>query len=429
VKHSGYKPHEILQLDHGRLNGGALLSKDYMGSTHRLVPPEETLERVRPFLSVMGITRVANVTGLDTINIPVVMVTRPNSRSVSVSQGKGFDLAAAKASGVMESIESYHAERMDHALKLGSYEDLRYSHRLVDVGGLPRHSDSRFTPYTRLLWVEGRDIMGDGSLWLPFEMVHLDYTLPLPSGHGCFVATSNGLASGNHLLEAVCHAICEIVERDATTLWHLLDSAAQGRTRLDLDTVDDPCCRTVLERYEDAGVMVAVWETTSDLGIPSFLCRILQNEGPPSNTLRPATGMGCHTVREVALLRALTEAAQSRLTFISGARDDMARDDYARFLDRETYQAWRSTMVFEGAGRHFGQVPDFRGASFDQDLDWLMDRLRAAGVEQVGVVDLTKSQFGIPVVRVVIPGLEGVDHSPRFVPGRRARSLSPEVAA
>jgi ribosomal protein S12 methylthiotransferase accessory factor len=195
------------------------------------------------------------------------MVTRPNSRSVSVSQGKGFDLAAAKASGVMESIESYHAERMDHSLKLGSYEDLRYSHRLVDVEGLPRHSDSRFTPYTRLLWVEGRDIMGDGSLWLPFEMVHLDYTLPLPSGHGCFVATSNGLASGNHLLEAVCHSICEIVERDATTLWHLLDSAAQGRTRLDLDTVDDPCCRALLERYEDAGVMVAVWETTSDLGV------------------------------------------------------------------------------------------------------------------------------------------------------------------
>jgi hypothetical protein len=90
VKHSGYKPHEILQLDHGRLNGGALVSKGYMDSTHRLVPPEQTLERVRPFLPVMGITRVANVTGLDTIGIPVVMVTRPNSRSISVSQGKGF---------------------------------------------------------------------------------------------------------------------------------------------------------------------------------------------------------------------------------------------------------------------------------------------------------------------------------------------------
>ena len=73
----------------------------------------KTLERVTPYLPVMGITRIANVTGFDTIGIPVVMVTRPNSRSISVSQGKGFDVPSAKASGVMESIESYHAERID----------------------------------------------------------------------------------------------------------------------------------------------------------------------------------------------------------------------------------------------------------------------------------------------------------------------------
>ncbi len=263
--------------------------KGFIGSTHRLVPPEETLARVRPFLPVMGITRVANVTGLDTVGIPVVMVCRPNSRSVSVSQGKGFDLAAAKASGVMESIESYHAERIDLPLKLGSLEDLRYANPMIDVAALPRFSDSRFTPFTQLLWIEGQDIMGDEPLWLPYELVHLNYTLPLPSGHGCFVASSNGLASGNHLLEAVSHGITEVVERDATTLWHLLDSDVQRRTRIALDTVDDPCCRDLLDRFAAAGVLVAVWETTSDLGIPAFLCRILQDEGPPANTLRQAS--------------------------------------------------------------------------------------------------------------------------------------------
>ncbi len=57
-------------------------------------------------LAVMGISRVTNVTGLDTVGIPLVMVCRPNSRSISVSQGKGCDLDAAKASGVMESVET-----------------------------------------------------------------------------------------------------------------------------------------------------------------------------------------------------------------------------------------------------------------------------------------------------------------------------------
>ena len=428
MNHARILPRESLQIEHGRLHGRASAPKDFTASTHRLVPPEKTLERVSPYLPVMGITRVANVTGLDTIGIPVVMVCRPNSRSVSVSQGKGFDLTAAKASGVMESIESYHAEHIDLPLKLGSYEDLRYSHRLIDIEHLPRHSDTRFTPYTRLLWIEGRDMMGEEPLWMPFEMVHLDYTLPMPSGSGCFVATSNGLASGNHLLEAVSHAITEIVERDATTLWHLLDRDAQKRTRVDLETVDAPCCRALLDKYEAAGVMAAVWETTSDTGIPSYLCRILQKKGPPANTLRPATGMGCHVVRHVALMRALTEAAQSRLTFISGARDDMARDDYAHFLDRETYEAWRATMVQEGQGRHFRQAPTFQATSFEEDVDWLLGCLKSVGVTQVGVVDLTKPAFGIPVVRVVIPGLEGIDHSSKFVPGRRAESLLRELA-
>jgi ribosomal protein S12 methylthiotransferase accessory factor len=402
-------------------------TKGFKDSTHRMVPPEETLARVKHYLPVMGITRVANVTGLDTVGIPVVMVCRPNSRSVSVSQGKGFDLTAAKVSGVMESIESYHAERIDLPLKLGSLEDLRYKNPVIDVERLPRFSDSRFAPYTQLLWIEANEIMGGGRVWLPYETVHLNYTLPLPTGHGCFVASSNGLASGNHLLEAISHGITEVIERDATTLWHLLDADEQRRTRLDLDTVDDPCCRALLAKFRQAGVLVAAWETTSDVGVPSFLCRILQEEGPPASTLRPASGMGCHPARQVALMRALTEAAQSRLTFISGARDDMTRDDYGRYLDRETYDAWRATMDHQGPRRTFGSVPTFHGETFEQDVSWELERLRAVGIEQVAVVDLTKPEFGIPVARVVIPGLEGLDHSPKFVPGSRARSRTRET--
>ncbi|KYF86628.1 hypothetical protein BE20_00300 [Sorangium cellulosum] len=104
---------------------GSPAPKGYLAGTHRQVPPEETLRRVRRLMPVMGITRIANVTGLDNIGIPVVMVCRPNSRSLSVSQGKGLDLPTAQASGLMESVEAYHAERIDLPLKLASYEELR----------------------------------------------------------------------------------------------------------------------------------------------------------------------------------------------------------------------------------------------------------------------------------------------------------------
>src|SRR5918995_3479572 len=113
-------------------------AKGHRRGTHRLVAPGATVERVAPLRARMGITRVANVTGLDRIGIPVVMVCRPNSRSIAVSQGKGLDLDAAKASGVMEAIELYHAERVELPLKLGSSRDLARTHRLIDLHALPR---------------------------------------------------------------------------------------------------------------------------------------------------------------------------------------------------------------------------------------------------------------------------------------------------
>src|SRR5258706_3900116 len=94
------------------------VKKTYRGETHRTVSPEDTITRLNPYLPLMGITRVANVTGLDRIGIPVVMACRPNSRSVAVSQGKGVNLWAAKASAVMETIEGYHAENIMLPLKL-----------------------------------------------------------------------------------------------------------------------------------------------------------------------------------------------------------------------------------------------------------------------------------------------------------------------
>ncbi len=371
----------------------------------------------------MGITRVANVTGLDTIGIPVVMVCRPNSRSLAVAQGKGLTLAAAKASGLMESIESYHAERVTHPLKLASYEELRYTHRVVDPPALPRVVENRFHPNLRLLWIEGRDLLNDETVWLPYEMVHTDYTLPLPPGSGCFVATSNGLASGNHLLEAISHGISEVVERDATSLWRCLDERSQLETRLDLDSVDDPDCRDVLERYERASITVGVWETTTDIGLPSFVCAVVECTEDPLRVLYTSYGMGCHPTRDIALLRALTEAAQTRLTYISGSRDDAFRRSYELNRNPDVVRFDRAQLLERGPVRSFATVPTSDGDTLDEDVAWQLERLRSVGMPRVVVVNLTKPEFDLPVVRVVIPGLEGCDHAPGYTPGARAQAV------
>jgi YcaO-like protein with predicted kinase domain len=402
--------------------GSAPALKGFHDGTHRTVAPRETLERARPHLDRMGITRVANITGLDTLGIPVVAVCRPNSRSLAVSQGKGLDLDAARASGVMESIESYHAEHVALPLRLGSYRELREAGPVVDVASLPRLSVSTFHDGARLLWIQGVDLLRGERSWLPYEIVHTDYTLPLPPGSGSFMMSSNGLSSGNHFLEAVSHGICEIVERDATTLWTLSGEQVKRSTRLDLGTVGDLSCRLVLERFERAGALPVVWETTTDVGIPSFLCALLERSPAPLRPLPVSSGMGCHPAREVALLRALTEAAQTRLTLISGSRDDAGRSTYQKTLDVDAARSLRTWAMTTEPGRRFPDVPTSAGATLDDDVAWELDRLRGAGFSEVVAVDLTKAEIGIPVVRIVIPGLESMHDVPGFVPGQRARA-------
>jgi YcaO-like protein with predicted kinase domain len=397
--------------------------KAYRRGTHRTVDPATTLARAQPHLASMGITRVANVTGLDRIGVPVVMVVRPNARSLAVSQGKGLSLEAAKASGVMEAIELYHAERIELPLKLGSARELARTHPLVDLNALPSLAASIFHPDLPILWIEGRDLLTDLTAWLPYEVVHARYTLPLPSGSGCFPASSNGLASGNHVLEAINHGIAEVVERDATTLWNHLDQPGRTRTRIDLGTIDDDDCLLMLAELERAEFAVAVWDATTDVGIAAFYCLITDRRHAHAHS---GAGAGAHPSRAVALLRALTEAIQVRTTYITGSRDDLRPHEFTTAGLTDKLRRAQALMSEGGARRNFRDVPTYDSRTCADDFAWMLDRLRAVGIVEVIAVDLTRPEFGLPVVRVVIPGLEGPDDHDRYMPGPRVVELRGE---
>lgn len=395
--------------------------KEYILGTHRTVRPEDTLAAIAPLAKAMGITRVANITGLDVIGIPVVAVMRPNSRSVSVAQGKGLDLTSAKVSGLMESIENFHAERIRAPLELASWEDLRKRVPVVDLTGMPRAAGGAFDPKARILWIPGHDAVAGRSTWVPFEVVHTDYTLPLHATSGAFLMSDSGVASGNHPLEAISHAVCELIERDAVTLWHCLSPMQRRASRVVLDTIDDDCCASLLDSFAGAGVQVAVWEVTSDVGLPAFLCTIVDRDASRWRRIPPASGTGCHPARAVALSRALTEAAQTRLTVIAGSRDDIGLGVYRRAEDGEAATA-ALVLMAEKPQRAFASAPDRATSTLGQDVSWELDCLQNVGINEVVIVDLTLPEYGIPVVRVVIPGLEGMSNAAGYLPGKRFRS-------
>ena len=401
-------------------NHEEIASKSYRVGAHLLVDPADTLARVMPFMPEMGITRIANVTGLDRIGIPVVMVCRPNSRSLAVSQGKGFTLDAAKASGLMESVESWHAERIELPLKLGSFVDLSANHPMVDIDRLPQMEGSLYQSTLPILWIEGVNLVDRQSCWVPYEMVHTYYAYPAPAGSGCFAQSSNGLASGNHYLEAVSHAICEIIERDATTLWHQKTPQNRKATKLALETVDDPLCQQLIQRLQIAELSICVWNTTSDVGVPCFDCVLLDEQ---NSRAHPGVGAGCHPDKAIALVRALTEAVQVRTTYIAGSRDDLTHAEFSDHALDEKNQVFRQ-MAGELDGEvNFSAIQCQQFDSFQQDVDWMLKQLGAVGIDQVISIDLTKSPYDIPVVRVVIPGLEGPHDEDDYIVGPRARAI------
>jgi YcaO-like protein with predicted kinase domain len=391
------------------------LPKIFRHGTHRSAAPPDTLIKIRPLSAQMGITRLGNVTGLDRIGIPVVIAVRPNSRSVSVSQGKGIGLPQAMTSALMEAVEGFHGELVQEERR-ASYRELADTHRVVDPASLCS-TGRAFDTDDPIAWSQGFDLMQQEPCWLPTETVHTDFTRSLD---GYFLAGSNGLASGNHPVEAISTAICELIERDAVALWAALDAQEKARRTLDIGSIDDPDCLASLAKYERAGIAVRLWNVTSEIGIAAFLCDIRDPSNDEPRRLRRFHGSGCHPDRAIALSRALTEAAQTRLTYITGTRDDILAAEYQEPPTSDLVDALLDALRQGVVPHSFGDIPSFAADDLTLDLRRVLERLQSAGFVQVVAVDLTRPEFKIPVFKVVIPNLEGDIKHPNYTSGLRA---------
>jgi ribosomal protein S12 methylthiotransferase accessory factor len=373
-----------------------------------LEPPsaDVMLDRLLPLLPVIGATRLSVVSGLDVLGIPVAQVCRPLSRSVSVSQGKGFCLAEAKVSAIGEALESWHAERIGHPLWYGGWTEVAAEAPVVDVARLARPANSLFHADAPLLWIEGRDLVGGATVLLPLETVHLDYRLPRVPGSGCFLNTSTGLAAGASVLGALGHALAEVVERDAVALWNLRPDEARARRRIDLGSVGDDACAELLARFGRADVAVAAWDLTTDVGVATVEVTVVDRGADANRRLPTAGGYGCHPRRAGALARALLEAAQSRVTLIAGSRDDHPPAGDRAGRDPWAIDGHRRAVDEDEPQRTFDALPDAGPLDPAGAVVLLLDRLRAVGSGHPVMVDLSRPEVGIPVVRVVVPGTE-----------------------
>ena len=363
--------------------------------THRAATPAATLCRIKPLLARAGITRLADVTGLDWVGLPVYQAIRPNSRNLSVSQGKGLTRAQAKVSALMESLETFHAERIDQPGVWATVGEMRRT-LAYDPYTLPLAEPCYLTDATPLAWVAATDLLTGAPTWVPRVLCELDVALQERWYVPLFLASSNGLASGNTVTEALLHGLYEVIERD--TLWRCAETRLAPERSVALDSIAPRLARRVLDRFAAAGLRTHVADLTGPTGLPCFEVWLDHPEAPSLYG-----GSGCHPSRLTALLRALTEAAQSRLTYIAGSRDDVAREAYHHA--RSPSGAPPRPPFPDESRRRFAEVPSFPTAASQELLREVVGRVRRMTGQSPVAVDLRRPEFGLPVAFVVAPGL------------------------
>lgn len=381
----------------------------------RICGPEQTWSRIEALLPRFGITRLSRLTGLDRIGIPVWNAVSPNARSIVINQGKGISDIDAKVSAAMEALEraiageplvpARHASRRDFAVA---------GEQCLPLDIFVAAGQAFLAEEEKLDWFAGRDVLTGERVWVPREAICLDRTDRAPR----FWQSSDGLASGNSETEATLHGLLERIERDADRLWRLLPRDKRLATAIDPAGFNDPVVDALVGRFREAGLELRFFDITSDLAIPTYAAvlgdtGILDKKEP---LFHDATvGYGTHPVATRAIIRALTEVAQSRLTYISGARDDLFAESFTRPLAPETL------ALFEARPAPPKPYPTPAGDAAAL-LAHCLEVLAVSGITPVVAVPLTDASLPVSVVKMVVPALENPEGARRHAVGSRALS-------
>jgi ribosomal protein S12 methylthiotransferase accessory factor len=339
-------------------------------------------------LAERGITRVARLTGLDIIGLPVFAAIRPRATTITVSSGKGEDDVAAQISAVMESLELDAAERWQpQQVRTGTAAELGVGYA---VRSLAQHPLSCVDDATVVEWTPAVRLGTRDRAWLPVRSVGLrggqiDRWDP-PS----FLATTNGLACGATFAEAVEHALLELCERDSLARYEHRMATPVGPGEIGDDTVTQ-----VWRRVDAAGLHLVAARLPS---LPGLHTSVAYLTGPDMPMV--FSGSGCSTDPNDAIRRAVFEAVQSRTATISGSRDDIPSHTF----DANPVDLSGVTISAVTAGPPSATGPGQAGSNPATDELWSIIERRTGG--PVLAVDLTPPTCPWPyTVQVFAPGL------------------------
>jgi len=393
----------------------------------RSLAPETTLLYAKQWAATAGISKVTEITDLDVLGVPVYVSVRPQARGEAFTFGKGLRRVDAEVGAYMEALEFYFAEPGIGCISThwGSARDIagheRADDAILDFVPLLQREVDLDGP---LLLASAQDLESGAECSIPAELVF--YPAP-DAGQRLFGSSTNGLASGNSVLEATTQALLELIERD---IWSF-EFVRPASKLVEPASLPDEV-REIVERAERNGLQLKVRNIPNDYGMPFFAAFVFDLSNPSRRTFNG--GWACDLDRDRALVRAVTEAAQSRVAFIHGGRKVPKPEAAGSALEAQQREAKLVRQHMLGVSDTLHQVlltdiPDVAVAGdLQQKLDAVIERLRRVVKEPIYRVVFTPPESPLQVVRVVVPLLENLKET-RVRVGRRLKAAIDALGA
>ena len=413
------------------------------------MPVEKTLMHVSEISRKIGLTRIADITYMDKLYIPNYSCVLPGTEDyIWVYSGKGPTKQHAKVSAIMESIERYSALPTNYSRKFitGTFNQLKHSYNLLHPDEVVEPLTFDFQNDMLMDYVEGYDIINKENILVPAALALFRYTPNPPSLNPFAFHHTNGLASGNVVEEAVCHALCEVIERDAISLAQLRASAIPfhilykiyHNLRIEgyhINTIskehflDDnslypdvkisednffPVTK-LINKFKKFNIELMIKDITTNIKIPTFNVACVEWISHDYGYL--AEGHGTHPDKRIAILRAITEVSQTRAANIQGARDDLRKIHY-NYNNTDDKNAWQ--FMSSQKTINFSDIITYQNEDILDDINLIIKFFKEVGLNKAIIVDLTNPKINVPVVRAIVPGLETFKIS-KSVMGFRAR--------
>lgn len=377
---------------------------------------EDTYAFVAPLLRRVPITRVLDLTPIDALGLPVWSAVTPLAKDLTVHAGKGRTSAAARLSAIMEAIERVSAETLPpERVRRATFRALEGE--AIDPALFDLPFETTYAPDRAIDWVRGYDLVTRRHAWVARDLV----VSPAEEGV-CLGVETNGLASGNSITEATLHALYELVERDALASEVFTERFVEGAApprMIDPTTLPD-AARRWTSALGERGVRTVV-QDIGQLGVAVFSVKMVDESFRESEGHRVVfDGQGADLDAERAVVRAITEAAQSHALLALSARDTFDG------MRPQAFPTWRLRRL--GAVLRPAETAPFATTSASSgdlavDLERVVAHLAGAGFAHCVVVDLTRGDLDVPVVRVLVPGLAGPEGTTRRPPLRFLRRL------